>query len=361
MAEVVSAPGLQVGVVLALDLRADPLLAAAVLPEAVPHSAEDGLPVDLPLEGDDPAEVRLAGVDALLVGVADAKLQSRLQDTRVRPLSRDFAAALTEQEVLDMRSVTSRAGKTRPLALVVAFGVLATALYAYRHVFQRPGEEAISLVPADAVVVASFDLTPGPDQVAFFARLAKAMHDEHLDDPFQTVLKNSTHDHGLFSALRPQLGVSYAAAGWKRNQGDSQVSDGVVIAAIKDPAATETILAKFGTQERSGTFSAFHLKDNNGYACVLKSYLVAADSIQNLNRVAMVAHGDGASVSGLQSFRDARSRLPGSANLMLFVDLSIANTATSKTKQNPGIAWATCSATLRENGIELLMKSPTAS
>lgn len=75
VAVVVSAPVLQVGVVLALDLRADLLLAGVVLPEAAPHSVEVGLQVDLPLEAADPAEARLAGVDALLVGVADAKLQ----------------------------------------------------------------------------------------------------------------------------------------------------------------------------------------------------------------------------------------------------------------------------------------------
>ena len=76
-----------------------------------------------------------------------------------------------------------RSSKVWIFSIVGLSIVLAGSLLAYRYVFRRAGEQAAALLPADAALVATLDVTPGPDQVVLFGRIAKSLKMETVQGP----------------------------------------------------------------------------------------------------------------------------------------------------------------------------------
>jgi len=259
-------------------------------------------------------------------------------------------------------------GSARPFTFIIFLLLFGTAIFAYKHIFHRAGEEATSLIPADSIFVVTADLGPAPDQVALFARITKAISDEKLEGPLEESIAASTNGNALMKELRPQLGLSYAMAGWQKvgsaKAGDTDV---VGIAAVKSASEAEAIVAKHGVLENHSGQNYYRINGEKMYVAIIRQYLVVSDGIDRLQRVASVAHGDSPAIASVAAFKEARERLPSDANLMAFVDMGKATEAMqslvaatgTKTSVAGITGWGAGSATLRDTGVEFLWKTPT--
>src|SRR5271154_3173636 len=75
-------------------------------------------------------------------------------------------------------------GGSRLSALLMLMLIGGVGVLAYRHFFQRPGEAAINLIPADALMVATLDTSPSPGQTLIFRRISDALHQEGIGPEF---------------------------------------------------------------------------------------------------------------------------------------------------------------------------------
>ena len=256
-------------------------------------------------------------------------------------------------------------GKVRPFLLIAALLVAGSGILAYRYVFHRAGEEAISLIPSDAAVVVTADLVPSPSQVALFERISKAMVEEHVEKPLESLASATTNGGRFLEELRPHLGMSYAFGAWQKPGAKSTDSgDFVGLAAIKTPSEVSAIAANHGSTEQKDGLTYYKIKGETLCAAVIRQYLVVSNDAAPLVRANRVANGEDPSVASLQEFKDARATLPAEANIMIFGNMDRASTAAKQifnlaanTRPNPQ-GWAACGATLRDNGVEIVWRAP---
>ena len=77
---------------------------------------------------------------------------------------------------VSMKTVATRRRRISRTVMVGAFVALSlTSLYAFRSVFGRPGENAMALIPANALIAGSIDLRPGPAQALMFKNIDDAL------------------------------------------------------------------------------------------------------------------------------------------------------------------------------------------
>src|SRR5438093_3077918 len=96
--------------------------------------------------------------------------------------------------------------------IVALLCLVAGALAAYHFVFQRPGEAALSLIPSDALVVATLDTRPSVRQAALFQRIRSAMAREGADADVERAVTRANHDAPVVWELRPYLQDNFALA-----------------------------------------------------------------------------------------------------------------------------------------------------
>lgn len=243
--------------------------------------------------------------------------------------------------------------------------LVGSGLLAYRYVFHRAGEEAVSLIPSDSLVVATADLGPSPDQVALFGRIARAMLNEKADGKLETAAATTANGSTFLDEIRPQLGLSYAFGCWKRPGSKSDDDYSVVgLAGIKSPSDVEAVAAKHGVLQQQNGLSYYRIRGEKLCVTVIKQYLVVSDDAPALFRIRSVSNGDTPSVASLKDYKDARARLPADANIMGFLNMTAAS---ATAKQRFGLAnanviatkgWAACGATLRNKGVEVVWNAP---
>ena len=96
-----------------------------------------------------------------------------------------------------------RTGSIR-LGVVVILGiVIASGVFAYQHFFHRGGEEAIKLIPVDALVVGTCDLNPSPEQVPLFKRIHDALQNEHAGSHLSTLWTSAFQGSPAATELQP--------------------------------------------------------------------------------------------------------------------------------------------------------------
>lgn len=269
-----------------------------------------------------------------------------------------------------------QSGKIWILSLIGLALLLTGGLFAYRFIFHRAGEAAASLLPSDATLVATLDVTPGPDQVALFGRISKSLLAEQ--GQITSKLAASTNGTTFYAEIIPHLRGSYAVGAWAKPGAKPTDPPAFAGLATVDSAATaEAIAAKHGLLQHLGSLPYYAIKSENACIAIIQGYLVFSDKPEALARVQSVSHGEIASVTSLASFQEARTKLPSSANLMLFGNMSSAvdwskkfseasavlDPATSKKAEalypvQKLTGWATFAATLRDPGIETLWRVP---
>src|SRR5437660_8043500 len=161
-----------------------------------------------------------------------------------------------------------RFGRARLPALLLLVGATGSVL-AYRHLFNRPGETAIQMIPADAMVVATLDTNPSPQQVVTFKRIEDALKREQADLQIDKGLTSALQDSSLGKELRPQLKTDCAFAGWEK--------DCAGIVAVKHTDEVRAILAKYGRQGTQSGLEYYKVRKPDMVATERGEYLVCAN------------------------------------------------------------------------------------
>ncbi|HLK60627.1 MAG TPA: DUF3352 domain-containing protein [Chthonomonadaceae bacterium] len=288
-------------------------------------------------------------------------------------------------QAYDRSFTPSRKPRSFPVlgVLVAVLVFFAAGLLAYRFLFHRAGEEATALIPSDAVLVATLDITPGPDQVILFNRIKKSMAQEKVTGLFQSWLASSKNGASFMDDIVPQLSTSYAVGIWKKaGAKPTQDPDVVGLITVKSIPAVETAAAKYGTKANLQGMSYYNISSEKMAITFIGNYLVLADRPEVLLRVRSVSRGETESIAHLASYKEARAKLPSSANCMLFVDAptmvewsqkygrSIFSDDTKAVDSNGApkpdpskspvhlSGWATVAMTLRDRGIETVWRFP---
>lgn len=244
------------------------------------------------------------------------------------------------------------AGKVAVLGSVVALGALAFG--AYKLFFQRPGEAAIQLIPADAQFVVTLDTNPSEMQVATFDRIYAALKREGIAEKVDEGLTDLFSKSPVGKEIRPLVATSFAMAQFKA---DGQQGF-AMLTALKDSGKVADILAKNGSKVGDRP-PMYKVEEGNAYCSVIGDYLAVSDHQELITRVASLQDRTG-SVADLPEYQTARAALPRDANLMVFISpqglaemqKSVAN------KSFSGASWFALGATVRDDGILFDYRSP---
>jgi hypothetical protein len=259
------------------------------------------------------------------------------------------------------------AGGARFPALLVLLVLAAGGVLAYRTFFHRAGEAAIQLIPADAMLVATLDTTPSPQQVALFKRIDDAVQREKVDTHIDKLVTSSLTNSNLGKEIRPQLKNSFALALFRAaGAGRANEPDGVALLAIKSPGKMLDILARYGQRQAQGEMEYFQLPKEKMAATVISEYLVLSDKPDSLARIFSVYRRETPSVTTLDEYKQARESLPADANLMLFVSpRGMAQLAQTGEKQQvvrlaplKKARWLAAGMTARDRGLETVWRMP---
>lgn len=243
------------------------------------------------------------------------------------------------------------AGKVVGLVGVVA--LVAIAFGAYKVLFNRKGEAAIQLIPANADVVVTLDTSPSESQVMTFKKISDALEREGIADKIDDQLKSALNNSELGKELRPLLSTSFAYY-LSKSQGKEHHS---VLTALKNPSAAMQALSRYGT--KSGD-DIYQVKEINSYCSVVGEYLVCASDGSLITQIRSVRDGSTESIAKSAEYQAARSALPSDANLMVFVSpQQLHEIQQSVTQTSPqGMSWMAFGATIREDGIAFDYRGP---
>lgn len=247
---------------------------------------------------------------------------------------------------------------------LIALGVLGTgAAVGYKYFTNRPGELAISYLPADAQVVLTVDLKPSAGQAATFEAIRRALKEEGLLDKVAEGLDAAAAKEKIVSDLRPHILTSGALALWGVQDGH-EPENAVVLLAVDNPGAVKSVLDKRLRPYRLDGADAYVI-DRQGTAAILDNYLIFANREEAIKRVIAVRNKREKPVSELADYLEARKALPEDANAMLFVSSSALKEAGDKaardvTGMNPfeKAGWFSVGLTVRETGLLCSFRSP---
>ena len=257
-----------------------------------------------------------------------------------------------------------RTGSIR-LGIVVILGiVIAGGVFAYQHFFHRGGEEAIKLIPADALVVGTCDLNPSPEQVPLFKRIHDALQNEHAGSHLSTLWTSAFQGSPAATDLQPFLHNNFAFAALKSaTPAAANSPDVVFLASVTDATRVQEILAKYGQPGTVGAVNYYHLPKENVYATVLSGYLVVSSQMGPLTRVGAVSRGEAPAIAGLTDYQQARGSLRSDANFMFFCSAKGLSELQAQGHQHgapvlPGAHWIAFGATALANGVETQWQLP---
>lgn len=255
-----------------------------------------------------------------------------------------------------MDQTSRKFGGVNVVALVVGVSVLGVGGFAaYKYMFQRPGENAVALLPADADVVITLDTNPGPAQVKAFKAIGDALNREGVSDKITSGLSSFLGKQGVAEELRPYIKDSFAGAFWPPVKGSKM--HGVMLISISDPSKVNGILAKIGTAGPNGTFDV-----KGATIGVIGSYMAMASDTETIGRVQAVRDGKEGSMAGVQEYILARSDLPQDANFMAFVSpkamKAMAELTPSMKQTAEMYPWMGFSATIRDDGLQFDARVP---
>jgi hypothetical protein len=261
------------------------------------------------------------------------------------------------------------------MPVIVGLCLLAiTGLLACRFIFSyfnRSGEQAINLIPSDALVVVTLDMRPSPKQLLTYRQIEKSLKDEHLDTQFNQWMNSNLGNDKSGKDLKKVLHYwkqSFAFAAFhKPNTPAGSDPAFVVLAAVSDPGAVRELLAKDGHKANLHGMEYYAAEDGQGGCALISDYLVMSDSADLLERVEHVAKGQEKSITTLPHYREARAALPSDANLMVFVspagleELNAKTASGLKTMASNALKtprWLAAGLTLAPNGVEVTTQAP---
>jgi hypothetical protein len=245
-------------------------------------------------------------------------------------------------------------------------GLIATggaATYAYKTFFQRPGEGALRLMPAETMMVATVDLSPSPAQTLLFKRIDDALARNDMADALQGSIIDLIADNAAGKAIRGYAQRSGAIAILPeavKGQGPRIVG----FIGLTDPEAVRAALRKHAPASFWRGTQSFRL--GRAHASVIENYLVLCDDAKTAHEIERVSEG-APSLLQNASFVSARKEVDADANLMVMISPAFLEMATAAEEGGQGISafglpagtkvmtdWMAISLALRDNGLALV-------
>ena len=241
---------------------------------------------------------------------------------------------------------------TRTLLAATVVATLATA-YAFKTIFARPGEAAFRYVPADAVLIASIDLSPSPQQALAFKRIDDAL-DRNAMTRFAeaSVLDIFSKPSPATEALKPLILRNGALALIPR-QGQKDKMVGLAFLAINNATEAESILKKYGKPTFFRGTKSYTLKGDKSAMMVMDDLLVLGEEPYSLHMARMVRDGMTEGILKSADFLAAREKLAADANAMVFVSPKMMAGTEIKSLQNAKATWLAAGLAIRDGGIGL--------
>jgi hypothetical protein len=245
-----------------------------------------------------------------------------------------------------------RRGAIRRGVALVCFALLAIIAYAaYRYFSNRAGEAATLYIPADAMMVGTFDGTPSERQVIAFAKIEEALKSEGVSDLVASQLSQGLANNPLAKDVEPYVSKNAALAVWGTKS--FAQTDEATFLAVSDTGKVEAALAKDCPQNLGG--GAYEMSAQKLYAGIVGNYLVLASSEPRFRQILKVSQGALPSVASLDAYKSARAILPADSNLMIFVSPDLYAMSGQKPLSN---AWCSLGAAVRDDGLALAFRYP---
>ncbi len=251
--------------------------------------------------------------------------------------------------------------RTRIVVGVLAASVIATGAvtaYAFKTIFQRPGEGALRFVPANALMVATLDLSPSPQQALVFKKIDDALARNELAGKLDASIIDVMATGEAAKDLRDLTLRSGAVAMLPPSEGDKPEKAGFVgFIGLKDGPAAAAALRKHGKAMFFRGTQAYKLKDGP-LMMVVDNLLAVSDEAKNLNLIEQVAEG-APNILSNKDFLEGRSRIDQDANFMLMVSPGIEGFVRDSVKElklqgKMLTHWVGVSMAIRDNGIGIV-------
>lgn len=209
---------------------------------------------------------------------------------------------------------------TRIGLAVGAVTVIGTAV-AFNTLFARPGEDALQLVPGNALMVGSLDLSPSPTQTLVFKQIDDALSRNGLDKKIDSALTDLVTQGSTADKIRAyaKRGAAFAMlptekTGEAFNPGDSAVA----FFPVSDGPAVAKILS---TEGKPSFFKGTRYRQVHGDGpglMVVNDFLVVGMG-PALHQVELVVENKQDSILENPEFVAERAKIDADSNLMVFI------------------------------------------
>jgi len=248
----------------------------------------------------------------------------------------------------------------RVLLCVGLAGALATA-YAFRTFFARPGEAALRLIPKNAIVFGTADLSPSPTQTLVFKKIDDALARNGLDKKIDGALTDIAAHGSVGDELRPfaKRAAAFALIAPETPGGDFKPDESLIVYfGLTDGPSVDKILSTKG-HKLFWRGTPYYQFDKNGPGLmVVGDTLVATTNPKLMHEVELIAGGQSGSIVDRPDFAAERAKLDADSNLMVFVtpDAFSAFTKDAPKEAKEMLAaqkWLALGVAIRDGGIAL--------
>src|SRR5579862_4205121 len=252
---------------------------------------------------------------------------------------------------IQMKSFKGRIGGVK-VGLLCGLAAAAVAYAGYRVFFNRGGEAAVALIPADATCVITLDTHPSENQVGAFAKLAGALKREGLDQDMEDGVSGLIGKAGLAKEVRQYLTKDLASAWWTGANGRN--TTGIALLSVSDSGAVARAISS-GTPVTGAGVPAYSFGPGAVMA-VVGNYLAISGDAATISRV-VATENCAPSIAVLPEYNAARAALPADANLMVFASPAGISQLMSQ-KGSKTTMWMSFGASLRDGGIQFDYRGP---
>lgn len=253
--------------------------------------------------------------------------------------------------------------------LFVLSAMTVGGVYAYQHYFHRSGEAAIQLIPADARMVMTVDMTPSPEQTLTFKHIADSIKREGLDTQLETLVSRTLSNSPISRDLRSYLQGSLAFATLKSSGERAQTASGgdsALFVAINNVDQVKAVLARDARKSNVNGLDYYQVTGDSHCLAVLSSYLVTTDKPEDLTQIESVRRGEKPAIAAQTDYQQARANLPGDSNMMVFVSESAVAQGVQQTGEstfalhNPPVRshYLALGMAIHAQGLDVVLLSP---
>lgn len=253
-----------------------------------------------------------------------------------------------------MNAALTSAPRARRWGTRIALGTAAFAslagVYAFRTLAARPGEDALRLVPANAVVVATLDLSPSASQVIAFKRIDDALARNGLNGVMESSLIDMFEPSAKGrESLRPLVLRNGAVAILPTESGKFGDGKPVAMLAVSSGAEAQKALETQGEARYYKGVKYYKLRNGSQIYMVVDDLLIVAQEPTALYAVKQTQNG-APNITSIASFTGSRANVAQDANIMLFLSPKL---LTEAPKAAEGIMadWMTVGLAIRDGGI----------